>query len=90
MGEIEEYLLSIGFKNEGRCSTLVDDEKTLERYIFMSEKDRSFKFQEYTHSLMRSPESGRTMIWTYKGGTRFHGYTRSVQDIKDVFRLLKK
>ena len=88
--DIKDYLLGIGFTYDGTCSTLVDDEKTLERYIFMSEKDRSFKYQKYTHSLMRSPESGRTIIWTYKGGTRFHGYTHVVQDIKDVFRLLKR
>jgi hypothetical protein len=90
MGEIEEYLLKIGFVYDGPRSTLVEGEKTLERYMFMSEVNRSFKGQKYTHSLMRSPESGRTMIWFYSKGNVFNGFTNSVDDIKTIFKLLKK
>ena len=86
---VNDYLLSIGFVYEGQNSIINDDEEYFDHYKFMSEKHRAFKHQKYTHSVQHCPQSGRTIIWTYRRGNVFHGTIKSVEDLKKVFSLIK-
>lgn len=88
--EVIAFLMTCGFTKWNDISVLNDDEDRGIVYRYMSEKNRSSKAQEYTHSVTFYPKTGRTIVWFFSRGTLFHGYIKSVEDLKTVFKLTKK
>jgi hypothetical protein len=88
--EVDKFLTSIGFWYDNKYSIINDEEDHFVQYQYLDNNSKSFKAQNYTHSIKWCPQTSRTIMWHYNRGQVFHGYIRSVQDFKDMFRLLKK